>query len=332
MGQIVEGVDRNDVVELDDLGCPIAALRTIKNMVDVIDQDEARLKALGYKQEVKRELSIFTDYGVSLSVACVVSESPRYRIVRLPNYLNETGITSDPWVILVCLLLAQFTLTGRNETRRHRPSALSRSLSPAAFYILALLFSIQDYDGAVGNATGLPIVQVLYDATGKNWTLFLVASNFFYSNSGLIGNSRMIFAFSRDGAINKTVNAPVNAPVLAIVVDCVLILPYLRNTIAFTAITSITTIGLYISYLGVLSKSIGFVSLLWVAMITALFVLPSVSSVTRASMNCTCVMVGAVVFGPAIVWVVSPRHWFTGPSWTSARRVSSRLTVSPTSS
>ncbi|KAI9332623.1 amino acid transporter [Zopfochytrium polystomum] len=42
-------------------------------MVDVIDQDEARLKALGYKQEVKRELSIFTDYGVSLSFVCVVS-------------------------------------------------------------------------------------------------------------------------------------------------------------------------------------------------------------------------------------------------------------------
>ncbi|KAI9345896.1 amino-acid permease, partial [Zopfochytrium polystomum] len=126
---------------------------------------------------------------------------------------------------------------------------------------------------------------------------------------------------------------PVNALVLAFVVDCVLILPNLGNTIAFTAITSITTIGLYISYvipvicrlacperftpgpfkLGVFSKSIGFVSVRWVVMITALFVLPSVSPVTPASMNYTCVMVGAVVFGPAIMSVVSPRHWFTGP-------------------
>ncbi|KAI9358610.1 amino acid transporter [Zopfochytrium polystomum] len=480
-------------------------------MAEVIDKDEARLKALGYKQELKRELSTFTNYGVSLSVVCVVAGlttlfgsglitggpvvmvwgwvvtafftmmvglsmaeitsayptsgglyfwaarlsppeykpimswftgwfnlcgqlaltcgvffglaliiaatisvgtstidddgvvsftfSPKpYQIVLIhialciftgvvtcfpakvmakllfvstivqiqpssfvfQGYVNETGITSDAWVVLVGLLIAQYTLTGYDasahvteETRQADVAgpigivlAIGVSSVAGFIYLLALLFVIQDYDGTVGTATGLPIVQVLYDSTGKNWTLFLMAwiilANFFCCYSGLIGNSRMIYAFSRDGAmplsnfwhqINKTVNVPVNALILAIVVDCILILPYLGNSTAFTAITSITTIGLYISYvipvicrlawperftpgpfkLGVFSKPIGYISVLWVILITVLFVLPTVNPVTPATMNYACVMVGAVAFGAAFAWVVSARFWFHGP-------------------
>jgi hypothetical protein len=45
----------------------------IPEIEDEQGADDAILKRLGYKQELKRELSSFTNYGVALSVICISS-------------------------------------------------------------------------------------------------------------------------------------------------------------------------------------------------------------------------------------------------------------------
>lgn len=102
---------------------------------------------------------------------------------------------------------------------------------------------------------------------------------------------------------------------------------------AFSAATSIATIGLYISYglpiligliypsnfqrgpfsLGVASKPVGVVAVLWICFITIAFCLPAANPVTDQTFNYTSVAVGIVgawAFGSWFLWA---RKWFTGP-------------------
>jgi amino acid transporter len=152
----------------------------------------------------------------------------------------------------------------------------------------------------------------------------------------------MIFAFSRDGAlpgsnvwrkVNPKTKLPTNAVWLAAVAAYILALPYLWNSAAYAAVTSIAVIGLYIAYvipsylrlragddfepgpwnLGRWGKPVAAVSVVWVAIITVLFMLPQLSPVTAANFNYTPVAVLVVLGFAGIWWMVSARKWFTGP-------------------
>ena len=115
----------------------------------------------------------------------------------------------------------------------------------------------------------------------------------------------MIYAFSRDGAlpgsnlwhkVNKRTRTPTNAIWLAAGGALILGLPYLWNSAAYAAVTSIATIGLYVAYvaptflrlrqgenfkrgpwhLGRWSYVIGWIAVTWVVIIFFLFMLPAV--------------------------------------------------------
>ena len=122
--------------------------------------------------------------------------------------------------------------------------------------------------------------------------------------SSVTANSRMIYAFSRDGAdprsaafwhrINHRTRTPTNSIWLAAVGAFILGLPYLYSAVAYAAVTSIAVIGLYVAYvapvflrlragdkfqagpwtLGRWSKPIGILATLWVVFIFILFMLP----------------------------------------------------------
>jgi amino acid transporter len=102
-----------------------------------------------------------------------------------------------------------------------------------------------------------------------------------------------------------------------VLVASLLGLPSLGNATAFSAVTSVATIGLYISYaipiaaklvnkkqfkrgplhLGPASDIIGAIAVLWICFITVLFVLPPVSPITPVNMNYACLAIGAVILG-----------------------------------
>jgi amino acid transporter len=160
--------------------------------------------------------------------------------------------------------------------------------------------------------------------------------------SSVTANSRMIYAFSRDGAlpgsdfwhrVNKRTRTPTNAIWLAAAGAFILALPYLWNNAAYAAVTSIATIGLYIAYvtptylrlrqgrnfkrgpwhLGRWSYLIGSIAVIWVVFITILFMLPAASPITWTTFNYTVIAVLVVIGFAGIYWLVSARHWFKGP-------------------
>jgi amino acid transporter len=211
--------------------------------------------------------------------------------------------------------------------------------------LIAVTGAIQDY-GAEATAV-TPGAQVFLDATGHNMGLFLlfivVGAQFYCGMSSVTANSRMIYAFSRDGAvpgsqfwhkINPRTRTPTNSIWFAAVGAFILGLPYLWSPVAYAAVTSIAVIGLYIAYgipillrllagekfqrgpwhLGRWSYIVGWIAVVWIAFIAILFVLPAAApGNTLATFNFAIVAVAAVVIYSGGYWFLSARKWFKGP-------------------
>jgi amino acid permease (GABA permease) len=276
------------------------------------------------------------------------------------HFVNNTGWSSAFYVGMLGLLLAQYTFTGydasahmteeTHDAARSGPRGIVMSIivSLVAGWVLlvGITFAIRDYDGAIASSTGVPPAQIFIDALGatggKLLLLIAIGAQLFCGMSSVTANSRMIYAFSRDGAlpasslwhkINKRSRTPTNAIWLAAGGAFVLGLPYLWNATAYAAVTSIAVIGLYIAYvlptllrllqgenfqrgpwhLGRWSKPIGVVAVAWVVFITVLFMLPQASPVTAKTFNYTPIAVLVVLGFAGIWWLASARKWFKGP-------------------
>jgi amino acid transporter len=124
-----------------------------------------------------------------------------------------------------------------------------------------------------------------------------------------------------------------NAVWLSCFIAFLLALPYLGNTTAYIAITSLSTICLYISYilpivckllyphtfirgpfhLGRFSTLINIIAFIWVCCIVILFVLPPIYPVTAVTMNYASVGVGSVIIFAGLAYYLSAKYWFQGP-------------------
>ena len=279
------------------------------------------------------------------------------------HFNNSTGASFPGdiiYVFLIGLLLAQYTFTGydasahmteeTHSAARSGPRGIVMSIlvSLVAGWILliGITFAIQHYTPELSSATGVPPAQIFIDAVGatggKLLLLVAIGAQLFCGMSSVTANSRMIYAFSRDGAlpgsaiwhrVNHRTRTPTNAIWLAAAGALILGLPYLWNSYAYAAVTSIATIGLYIAYviptflrlrqgadfkrgpwhLGRWSSTVGIIAITWVVFITILFVLPAASPITLKTFNYAIVALLAVIGYAGIYWLVSARKWFTGP-------------------
>jgi amino acid permease (GABA permease) len=276
------------------------------------------------------------------------------------HFENHTGWGSTLYVAALGLLLAQYTFTGYDasahmieETKNAakagpRGIVMSIVVSLIAGWVLliGLTFAIGDYNAELNSATGVPPAQIFIDAAGQSLgtvlLVIVVVAQLFCGLASVAANSRMIFAFSRDGAlpgstvwrrVGSKTRLPNNAVWLAAVSAFVLGLPYLWNPAAYAAVTSIAVIGLYIAYviptflrlragdafkpgpwnLGRWGRPVAMVAVGWVVVITVLFMLPPTSPVTASSFNYAPLAVLVVLGFAGIWWLVSARKWFTGP-------------------
>jgi amino acid permease (GABA permease) len=274
------------------------------------------------------------------------------------HFVNNTGWGSKFYVVLLGLLLAQYTFTGYDASAHMTEETKSAAISGPRGIVMSIIvslvagwvlligvtFAIQNYTAEVGAA--VPPAQIFIDALGatggKLLLLIVIVAQLFCGMSSVTANSRMIYAFSRDGAlpgsafwhrVNPKTRTPTNAIWLAAAGALILGLPYLWNNTAYAAVTSIAVIGLYVAYvlptflrlrlgsrfqpgpwqLGRWSRPIGIISVAWVAIIVVLFMLPTASPVTGKNFNYTVVAVAAVLGFAGIWWLVSARKWFTGP-------------------
>ena len=278
------------------------------------------------------------------------------------------------YVALIGLLNAQYTLTGYDasahmseethgaDTAAPRGIVFSVVVSVIFGFILLVAMNVgitpekifpaadgtlvDGYQNALTSPTGVPPAQIWIDAIGQSGGIFVlflvVGAQFFCGMSSVTANSRMIYAFSRDGAvpgssfwhrINKRTRTPTNSIWLAAVGAFILGLPYLYSPVAYAAITSIAVIGLYVAYispvflrlmagkkfqegpwtLGRWSRPIGIVATIWVAIVFVLFMLPQAFPITIQNLNYTPIVFLVVLGGAAIWYFTSAKNWFKGP-------------------
>ncbi|KAL2127099.1 hypothetical protein VTI74DRAFT_11327 [Chaetomium olivicolor] len=272
------------------------------------------------------------------------------------------GVRASAAYVAVCgALLSQYTLTGfdasahlSEETKRASWSAPIGVVSSVGFsavfgffVLMALLFSIQDFEGVLESRYGQPVLQILVDVSGEDGALglfsLIMVCVWHCGLFSMTSNSRMMFAFARDGGIHPFFHkvdhrfrSPTRAVWLAATLSFILALPSLGSSVAFAAATSIATIGLYLSYglpiligltchqsftamkgpfnLRALSRPIATAACLWIGFITVVFCLPATNPVTSETFNYTAVAVGIVTIFAVGSWVVWAHRWFTGPS------------------
>lgn len=303
--------------------------------------------------------------GTTALVIAVLAKAPTHQSGKFvfTQFVDGTGWAAQAgngYVICIGILIAQYTLTGfdasahMTEETNNAATAGSwgiiMSIGVSAvlgwFLILGLLFSIQDYDTTVGSPTGQPVAQIIIDAVGDRGAIALmvviVVAMFFCGTFSITSNSRMMYAFSRDGAlpgsnffhkVDVKRKSPIRTVWLACLLSFILALPSLGSTVAFAAATSIATIGLYISYgipillriigssrfkkgpwhLGAFSIPIAALACIWIGTISILFILPQIYPVTSQTLNYSIVAVGIVMAYALIFWLVSARKWFEGP-------------------
>ncbi|GAB7352802.1 hypothetical protein MBLNU459_g3420t2 [Dothideomycetes sp. NU459] len=309
---------------------------------------------------------ILHSVGVSCFAIAVVAKAPTHQSASFvfSTFYDGTGDpgwatrASPAYVACIGILMSQYTITGfdasahlSEETRKASWSAPIGVLSSIIFssifgffLLLCLLFSIQDFDTTVASEIGQPVLQILLDIFGEDGAIALftlVCVCIWHCGLfSMTSNSRMMYAFARDRGIphffaevNTKTQSPVRTIWLAAFLAFCLSLPSLGSSVAFSAATSIATIGLYLSYgipilvgllwpahfkkgpfnLGAFSRPVAFVAVGWIAFISIIFCLPELNPVNSQTLNYTPVAVGIIAAFSLGSWVLWARKWFTGP-------------------
>jgi amino acid transporter len=267
----------------------------------------------------------------------------------------------------LAFLQAQWTYTGYDasahmaeETLMARKNSawgvfLSVAVSAVCGYVLlvVLTWAIPGGDVAATAADPYPVLFIV-DRNLPAWAVDVIAvfiggAMWLCGCSSVSSMARMWYAFARDGGIPgsrwlATVDSRSKAPVVAILVTSALAVLISIYAAAFTVITSISTIALYLAYgipifldlrnrtrgrgestgpqnapwnLGRFAQPIRVVALLWIAVISVLFSLPPNELVLWT----------LLLFALALTayWLAGPRRHFFGPGGRDAAVAPERI-------
>ncbi len=290
------------------------------------------------------------------------------------------GLTFWLYVLPLGFLLTQYTITGYDasahlsEETQSAANGAAKGIWQSIFYsaiggwilLLSFVFAATNLD--VINSTDPSVnpygagtaLAVLYSALGsglfKAVVFISMAGQIFCTTACMTSTSRMLFAFSRDGAVPGArlwarVNAngtPRNAVLIGALAGVVLTLPALYRApngapVAFYAVVSIGVIGLYGAFaipiwfrwragdsftpgpwtLGNRYKWMNIVAVAEIVVTSVYFLLPFTptgwpgnSGFTWTAVNYTPIVVLGALLALWIGWHTSAKHWFTGPRRT----------------
>ncbi len=312
--------------------------------------------------------------AVIVVVLIVVPDHHQSASFVFTKTINESGFSghsfANPvfWFVFgIGLLMAQYTYTGYDasahmseETRAaSRSAALGVVMSVVMSIIfgwillVAVTFAVPDVAGTIA-AGPFDVTYIWQHSMSKRWAegLLVIAcvAQFFCGLASLTAASRMMFAFSRDGAVpggriwrrvSVRHRVPTNAVIAIAVLSWALMLPTLWNGgIGYLVGTSVAVIGLYIAYgipiylrwragssfeagawtLGKHYRWINPIAICWILLVCILFLLPTTptaipwhSGFDWNVVNYAPLTVGGVLLAVGIWWMVSARRWFKGP-------------------
>lgn len=325
-------------------------------------------------------------FGAAIVVAILLFVPDDHQSLKwmFTERINNSGFSDNMfWIYVLPLgfLLTQYTITGfdasahLSEETQGAHMAAARGIwqsilySAIGGYVLLLSFLyvasntdvINSFDPEVNPYGGGSIISVLWTALGDGiWFKLLLiittSGQLFCVTACLTSCSRMMFAFSRDGAVPghkhwRKVNAnktPVNAVLISSFIGVLITLPALWKSpsgvpTAFYAVVSVCVIGLYLAFmipiwlrwkagdsfkagewtLGSKYRWMNLVAVGEIAVISVYFILPFAPAgvpgnkdFTWTAVNYAPILTGSALIFLWIWWHLSVKKWFTGPKTT----------------
>jgi amino acid transporter len=197
--------------------------------------------------------------------------------------------------------------------------------------LLAVTLGIGDLRATV--AAENPFIFVLRGALGESLgnalTLVAMAAMWFCGLSSVTSNSRMLFAFARDGGLPfsaqlASVSPRFRSPHFAVWTSAAMALVVALWADAYSAMVALSTIALYASYglpiwyglrarqklagpwsLGARSRLVNRIALAWIAVCMVLFVMPPNQLAGYTFAGCVAAMI--------LYWLLHARTRFRGP-------------------
>ncbi|KAI9022694.1 amino acid/polyamine transporter I [Hyaloraphidium curvatum] len=315
-----------------------------------------------------RTLAIWTNFSVGVHVfgslaifITLLATAPTRQSAKwlFTEVVDLTGWNNYGLAFMIGFLLPGYTFIGYDasahlsEETQSSHTAASKGMIHSMIWsivggwllVIAYFACIQNYEQTLTTPYGFPVVQILVDCAGQVGgtilLLIITLGSFCCVVSAITANSRMMYSFSRDGALPKffywthsSTKLPLRTIWLSCTVCYLLSLISLGTPIALFAFNSVGTIGLNTAYvipvfvrltfgkdkfkqaefnLGRFSVLIGWIAVFWVAFLFVLLCLPQVMPVTAQNMNYASLMLGAVLIYTGISWMASARKWFKGP-------------------
>jgi amino acid transporter len=285
--------------------------------------------------------------------------------------INNSGFSESMfwfYVLPIGFLLTMYTITGYDasahlseETHGAADSA-AKGVWRSVFYsavigwivLLAITFAATDPEALKGKANALPVfTTALTSSAAKAVILISTVGQLFCGVACLTSASRMSFAFSRDGAIPghnlwrrlSSKRTPTWSVLFVTMFAIIVTIPaYFPNKagepIAFLAVTTLSTVGLYIAYtipvylrwrmrdkfvpgpwtLGKKYKWINLIAIVWVALYTIIGSLPFhpeavffKSGFNWSAVNYAPLVLIGIIGAVTIWWYASAKRTFKGP-------------------
>jgi amino acid transporter len=297
-------------------------------------------------------------------------QSVSYVFTQTVNNTGFSGVSTHGivfiYIFLTGLLMAQYTITGYDASAHMSEETRNASLAAAWGIVMSVVVSvIFGFILLVAVTFAIPakgpsdvsafIVQHIWqDSMGTRWAEFLlliaVVAQTFCTIASTTSASRMMFAFSRDGAVpghrlwrrvSKRDRVPVYTVAAIVVLAFVTPLPALWwGYVGYAASTAVAVIGLYIAFvlpiilrlragenfergawhLGKHYKWIDTLAILWIFFICIVFLLPAYQGGIPFKSNFSWSILNYTplpVFGALILfggwYLLSGRKWFKGP-------------------
>ncbi|KAL3469716.1 GABA permease [Aspergillus californicus] len=224
-------------------------------------------------------------------------------------------------------------------------------------YLIAILYCMGDYAEALQSPTGYPIIQIAYQATGSKTATFILMAmgmlpGWIALFNGLASVTRLTWAFARDNGlpfsdffakVDPHYKIPIRA--LFLVASCIVAISFIQigSTAAFNAILSLSSMGLYISYLiplvllvmkrftapqevpkgsfslGKFGLPLNLLAILFATYFAIFLPFPATLPVTGENMNYAGPVLGFVMLFACGDWVVRGRHKWNGPTMRYSR-------------
>ncbi|KAK0867263.1 hypothetical protein LTR87_014670 [Friedmanniomyces endolithicus] len=215
--------------------------------------------------------------------------------------------------------------------------------------ILVIAYTVMNIPDVVAGNLGQPMgalcLQVLGPKAGLAMFCINIVAQYAVELGCIIAGSRVIYAYSRDGAlpgsrwwkqVNSYTKTPVNALWFDLAINALLGLLMFASPVAIGAVFSIGAIAQYVAFtipialrltaaknkfrpgpwnLGRWSKPCGYIACTWVVFIIPVLCFPATKGgdLNALNMNYTCVVYGGVMTCALLWYAIDARKWFKGP-------------------